>query len=340
MTQLSPQLSYKKILVTGGTGFLGAWIIRALVIDGFEVRAIKREESQLPFFIEKKILDKVDWVAGDVLDIISLQEAMIGIDAVIHAAAIVSFHAADRRNMYTTNINGTANIVNLALESGIQRIIHISSVASLGRTRNSEKVSEKKAWEDNNTNTHYAISKHHAEMEVWRGMAEGLQGVILNPSTILGYGNWHNSSCAIFKNVYEEFPWYTNGVNGFVYVEDVAMAVIEFLKNDISGERFIVNSDNWSFQKLLNTMADGFQKKQPHREASPFLGQVAWRWEKIKSGFTGKKPLLSRESAKVAQSKTHFDNSKLLSALPGFQFTPLETAISISCKQYLAQHSQ
>lgn len=340
MTQLSPQLSYKKILVTGGTGFLGAWIIRALVIDGFEVRAIKREESRLPFFIEKKILDKVDWVEGDVLDIISLQQAMIGIDAVIHAAAIVSFHAADRRKMYTTNINGTANIVNLALESGIQRIIHISSVAALGRTRNGEKVSEKKAWEDNKTNTHYAISKYRAEMEVWRGMAEGLQGIIVNPSTILGYGNWHNSSCAIFKNVYEEFPWYTNGVNGFVYVEDVARVVIAFLKNDISGERFIVNSENWSFQKLLNTIADGFQKKQPHREASPFLGQVAWRWEKIKSGFTGKKPLLSRESAKVAQSKTHFDNCKLLSALPGFQFTSLETAISISCKQYLAQHSQ
>nr|WP_214460591.1 SDR family NAD(P)-dependent oxidoreductase [Flavihumibacter fluvii] len=328
-----------KVLVTGGTGFLGAWIIRALVLEGYQVRAIKRSGSELPGFIESHVLQKVNWVEGDVLDIMSLKEAMAGIDVVIHAAAIVSFQKADRANMYATNINGTANVVNLSLEAGIKKLIYISSVAALGRTKDGDKVDEKKVWEESAVNTHYAISKYRAEMEVWRGFAEGQEGVILNPSTIIGYGNWNNSSCAIFKNVYDEFPWYTNGVNGFVDVEDVARAVIILMSSKINGERFILNGDNWSFRLLLNTMADAFQKKHPFREASPIMGQIAWRLEKIKSRFTGKKPLLSKETAKVAQSKTYFDNSKILSALPGFQFTPLDSAISQSCKRYLAQHS-
>jgi nucleoside-diphosphate-sugar epimerase len=242
--------------------------------------------------------------------------------------------------MYATNVAGTANVVNLCLEAGIKRLIHISSVASLGRTSNGEIISEKKQWVESKINTHYAISKYRSEMEVWRGFAEGLEGVILNPSTIVGFGNWNNSSCAIFKNAFEEFPWYTNGLNGFVYVEDVARVIIHLMNSKITGERFIISAENWTFKQLLSAMADGFHKKHPSREASPAIGQFAWRLEKIKSVFTGKKPLLSRESAKVAQSRTSFDNRKILSVLPGFQFTPLDAAILASCKQYLAQLPQ
>lgn len=340
MTKINNLPLHSKLLVTGGTGFLGAWLIRALVLEGYQVRAIKRPHSNLPQFIAKSILEQVNWVDGDVLDITSMRESLTGIDVVVHAAAVVSFLPAERAAMYATNIAGTANVVNLCLENGIKRFIHISSVASLGRTSNGEVVTEKKQWTESKINTHYAISKYRSEMEVWRGFAEGLEGVILNPSTILGFGNWNNSSCAIFKNVFDEFPWYTNGLNGFVYVEDIARIVIHFLKSEITGERFIVNGDNWTFKQLLGTMADGFKKKHPNREASPIIGQVAWRLEKIKAYFTGQKPLLSRESAKVAQSKTSFDNRKILSALPGFQFTPLDKAISETCKQYLAQLPQ
>ena len=98
-------------------------------------------------------------------------------------------------------------------------------------------------------------------MEVWRGIGEGLNAVIVNPSTILGYGDWNNSSCALFKNAYKEFPWYTNGINGFVAVEDVAKATVLLMESGISNERFIINGDNWSFKKLFNSMATGFGKK-------------------------------------------------------------------------------
>jgi len=323
-----------KLLITGGTGFLGAYIIKHLVEKGYAVRAIRRR-PQLPAFIPAHIFDKVEWVPGDVLDAASLEEAMEGVDAVIHSAAIVSFASADRLAMYKTNVDGTANVVNAALQKKVSRFVHISSVAALGRTAGGGTVTENKEWQESKINTHYAISKHFAEMEVWRGMGEGLRTVILNPSTIIGYGDWNTSSCAIFKNVYEEFPWYTAGINGFVAVDDVAGAAVALMESPVSGERFIVNGDNWSFQQLFNSIADGFHKKKPHREATPLLAAIAWRIEKLKAMFTGKKPLLTRESARVAHSKTYFDNSKLLKTLPGFSFTPLSAAIGQACDHYL-----
>jgi nucleoside-diphosphate-sugar epimerase len=278
----------------------------------------------------------VEWVDADVLDVVSLEDALEGVWAVIHAAAIVSFDRKDRDKMYQVNVEGTANVVNCAVESGVKRLIHVSSVAALGRTSRKEMVTEEKKWEDNSSNTHYAISKHHAEMHVYRGFAEGLEGVVINPSTILGYGNWHQSSCAIFKNAYKGFNWYTKGINGFVGVEDVAEATVQLLESDISQERYILNAENWPFQKLFNTIADNFGKPRPAREATKAMGELAWRMESMKAMLTGSKPLLTRETAKVAQSQTSFDNSALCAALPGFSFTPLETVIANSCEKYKA----
>ncbi|RYY92078.1 MAG: NAD-dependent epimerase/dehydratase family protein, partial [Chitinophagaceae bacterium] len=284
--------------------------------------------------IEKDILDKVEWVEGDILDVVSLADAMQGVDRIVHAAALVSFHSADRKRLLQANRDGTANVVNVALEEGVRRLAYISSVAALGRTRAGGLVDESKKWSETKSNTQYAVSKHLAEIEVWRGFSEGLDGVILNPSTILGFGDWHQSSGALFRNAWRGFPWYTEGINGFVGVEDAARATVELLFSDISEERFIVNGDNWSFHQLLNAMADGFGKKRPAREATPFLGEIAWRMEALKSKLSGRKALLTKESARVAHSRTSFDNKAILEALPDFEFTPLEEVIARACGQY------
>ncbi|MDI3320308.1 NAD-dependent epimerase/dehydratase family protein [Pinibacter soli] len=325
------------VLVTGGTGFLGAYIIKHLVENGYPVRAIKRASSKIPFFLPSYITNKVEWVEADILDVIDLDAAMKGIDTVVHSAAMVSFDKNERTALYQTNVEGTANVVNVALENNIRRVIHISSVAALGRTKNGEQVNEEKEWKDSSTNTHYAISKYKGEMEVWRAIAEGMNGVILNPSTILGVGDWNSSSIAIFKSIYNEFPYYTDGVNGFVDVEDVARAVVQLMQSEISGQRFIISSENYSFKKLFDLIAEGFQKKKPSRLASRFMGQIAWRVEALKSFFSHKKPLLTKETAKIAQSKTYFDNSKILKALPGFQFATIEETVKKSCAKYLEQ---
>ncbi len=322
-----------KILVTGGTGFLGAYIIRELVEKGYSVRAIRRNTT-FPAFIPPVILEKVEWISGDILDVVDLEDAMEGADLVVHAAAKLSFANRDRREMFSTNINGTANVVNIALEKNIKRFIYVSSVAALGRTGNDEHVTEEKKWSDNKWNTNYAISKYHGEVEVWRGMGEGLSAAIVNPSTLLGYGDWNNSSCTLFRNAFREFPWYTEGINGFVDVTDVARAVVGLLESDISGERYILNGDNWTFRHLFEEMADGFGKRRPSREATPFLASVAWRMARLKSFLTGQPSILTRESARVASSRTFFDNDKILQQLPGFRFTPLDETIKTACTAY------
>lgn len=322
------------VLVTGGTGFLGAYIIKELVGQGYSVRAIRRS-SKLPSFVSPDILNKAQWVEGDILDVVSLDEAMEGIEQVIHSAAVVSFVKKDRKNMYQVNVEGTANVVNMALEKKVKRFVHLSSVAALGRTAGGGHVNEEKKWEESKVNTHYAKTKYKAELEVWRGISEGLEAVILNPSTILGYGDWSQGSSAIFKNIFKGFKWYTPGINGFVDVEDVARVTRLLLESNISEERFIVNGDTWSFRKLQETISDNFQRKRPVHEATPLLLGMAWRMEKIKSLFTGNKPLLTKESARVAVSQTWFENDKLLKALPGFSFTPLEETIKKACEKYL-----
>src|SRR3569832_927903 len=177
------------VLVTGGTGFLGSYILQHLIDNGYPVRAIRRSAKPLPW-IPAAILDQVEWVDGDVLDVVALEEAKERVDTIIHSAAIVSFVKKDRREMYKVNVDGTANVVNMALEKNVRRLVYISSVAALGRTAGGGHVNEEKKWEEIKFNTNYAISKYKAELQVWRGISEGLEAVILNPSTILGFGDW------------------------------------------------------------------------------------------------------------------------------------------------------
>jgi dihydroflavonol-4-reductase len=321
------------IFVTGGTGFLGSYIIKELVEKKYAVRAIRRNKK-LPFFISKDIFDKVEWIDGDIFDVIALEEAMAGADAVIHAAAKVSFAGNDKNELFKTNIEGTANVVNATLAQNVKKFIHVSSVAALGKTIDGEQINETNPWKEITFTSNYGESKYHAEMEVWRATGEGLNSTIVNPSTIIGYGDWNTSSCAIFKTVYKEFPWYTNGINGFVDVEDVARAIVLLMESSINSERFILNGENISFRELFNLIADEFGKKRPRREATPLLGELAWRTEKIKSIFTGKQSILNKQTAAIAQSKRFFENDKIKKYLPGFSFTPLRQTINRACKAY------
>ncbi len=331
MTNLNTK---KTVLVTGGTGFLGAYVIRELLDKGYAVRAIRRGNT-LPAFIPAHRLQQAQWIAGDVLDVSGLEEAMEGVDGVIHTAAMVSFSGRDRSELFRVNVEGTANVVNAALTQNVRRFVHVSSVAALGRSGHGETVTEKKSWEESKYNTSYAISKFRGEVEVWRGIGEGLPAVVVNPSTILGYGDWNSSSCTLFRSAYKEFPWYTEGVNGFVDVTDTARAIVCLLESDITAQRYILSGDNWTFRRLFETIATGFGKKPPSREATPFIAGIAWRTARLKSLFSGQPGILTRESARIARTSTYFDNGKILEQLPGFRFTPLEETIRQACSAYL-----
>jgi nucleoside-diphosphate-sugar epimerase len=280
---------------------------------------------------------QVNWIQGDILDVMFLAEVMEDCDKVYHCAGLVSFSPKRIKDLFKINVDGTANVVNACLAAGVSKLIHVSSVASLGRKRNGQTVTENVKWDDNANPSVYGKTKYLGELEVWRGIAEGLNAVIVNPVIILGKGDWHSGSGATFKNAYNEFPWFTEGSSGFVDGEDVAKAMVMLMDSEITAERFILSAENWTYRGLFTAMAKGFGKKPPSRKVTPWLAALVWRLEAIKGWITGQDPLLTKETAETAQQTVKFDNTKILKTLQGFSFKPLQQTIEESCSYYLSK---
>lgn len=314
------------ILVTGGTGMLGAHLIENLHKQGKQVRAIYRSA------IHPMLEYAAEWVQTDILDVIALEEAMKDITHVYHCAGDVSFNPKHKRQLYQINVEGTANVVNACLDAGVKKLVHVSSVAALGKIRPGQVIDETMNWTEEASNSEYGKTKYLGEMEVWRGIGEGLSAVIVNPSIIIGHhGDWDKGSMAIFKSVYNGFPWYSTGVTGFVDAEDICKIMIMLMESNVSAERFIVSAENKSYQDLFFMIADAFEKKRPYKRVTPFLASIVWRVEKIKSWFTYKDPLVTKETAATALAVSNFDNRKLLETLSDFRYMPLKESIEDIC---------
>jgi nucleoside-diphosphate-sugar epimerase len=319
-------LKTENILVTGGAGLVGASLITSLLQQGKKVKAIYNK-SRLPVFDNQHFSQ----VQCDILDVITLEEIMQDVTHVYHCAGLVSFQKRDKHRLFKVNVEGTANVVNAALNAGVTKMVHVSSVAALGRIRETEPITEKMNWTPETSNSSYGESKYMGEMEVWRGIAEGMDAVIVNPTIVLGAGNWDDGSTAIFKSVYNEFPWYTNGITGFVDVRDVVNAMILLMESGVSAERFIISGHNETYRNIFNSIAKAFNKKEPHKEVTSFLAKLVTGMEAIKTTFTRKDPLLTKETAITAMAKVNFDNSKLFRFLPQFKYYPLQQTIADSC---------
>jgi dihydroflavonol-4-reductase len=314
------------VLVTGGSGLVGRELISQLLSKGSAVTAIYNKTPVADFKS-----DQLKQIHCDILDVIALEEVMQNIDEVYHCAAIVTFSHRRKQELFKVNIEGTANIVNAALDAGVKKLIHVSSVAALGKNPQSEIVNENISWTEDTGKSSYAKSKYLSEMEVWRGISEGLNAAIINPSTILGAGDWNAGSSKIFKTVYDEFRWYSDGVNGFVDVRDVAKSMTRLMESDISGERFIVSAVDKSYKDIFDLIAKAFGKKQPYKKVTPLIAQLVWRLEAVKSFFMGKDPLVTKETAATALNNVQFDNSKLKNTFPDFQYLTIEQTIRDSC---------
>jgi nucleoside-diphosphate-sugar epimerase len=323
----------QKILVTGGTGFLGSYLLRYLVENGqTQIFALKRATSKMD--LVAPIEDKVDWLEGDLLDIPFLEEAMEGIDLIYHCAAMVSFDPKDFDKMWEVNENGTANLVNIALDFGVKKLVHISSIAAIGKEKEGVLISEATKWKEDKRKSNYSRSKYAAEMQVWRGIAEGLNAAILNPSVIMGSGFWNSSSCEIFRLYGNGFPFYSTGSNGFVDVRDVAKMAILLMESDISAERFLVTGENHPYKKVFELIAENAGVKAPSFKINSILTGLGWRFDALKSWLTGSKPLITKETVGHASDKSLYDNRKSLAAFD-FQYTPIETTIAETVRQFL-----
>ncbi|MFN4146623.1 MAG: NAD-dependent epimerase/dehydratase family protein [Runella sp.] len=324
------------ILVTGATGLVGGRVVEQLLAAGYRVRGLCRISPQEVALRLNR--PNLEWVEGDVLDVLSLEKAMEGVSYVVHAAAMVSFAPRDRAAMYSINATGTANVVNVALGAGIQKLLFVSSIAALGRpnprtlaTDTPTLINEKQTWEESPLNSHYAKSKYLAEVEVWRGMAEGLPAVIVNPSVVLGEGDWHRSSTQLFKYVHDQNKYYTQGYINYVDVEDLGEVICRLLLSDLAGERYVVSAGYVSYKTLFEAMAKGFGTTPPQKPITQWLAEIVWRVEAVRSWLTGSRPLITRETAQTARTHFVYENQKIKEAL-SFQFRPLEETVERVCK--------
>ena len=326
------------ILVTGANGLLGSYLVRELIRRGERVRGLRRAKSDLSLLGE--YADKVEWVEGDVRDIFSLEEAMRGVTKVYHSAALISMQPRDLDDMLSVNAEGTANVVNAALDRGIEKLLYVSSVAAFGRPEQKVRlIDENYDIKDSKNNFAYYKSKLYAERELWRGIAEGLNAVIINPSTILGGGFWHLTPNAIFDQVYKGLPFYTNGVNGFVDVRDVVDVAIRLMDSDISGEKFIVSAENVSFRDVMWMAADAMKTKRPYIKAGKLLGGIAWRLEAVRSLFRSAPAIITQDSVALGIDDFYYGNDKVTKTL-NFKFRPIRKTIIDVAAAYLRSREE
>ncbi len=331
------------ILVTGGTGLVGAHLLYRLINDKQVVRAIYRNEKKFDnvkrifsYYSEKAevLFDSIEWVKADLSDIPALTEAFAGISHVYHCAAFVSFEPDKFEVLQKTNIEGTANIVNLSISNAIEKLCHVSSIATMGHAKSNEPTTEETEWNSEIDHNVYTITKYGAELEVWRGTQEGLDVVIVNPGVIIGPGIWHYGSGSLIKTVHRGLKHFTSGSTGFVSIDDVVTSMVQLMESSIKNERFIVVADNWSYRRFLTTCAKALYVKPPKKEAKNWLLQIGWRLDWLKHKLTGKRRTLTRQLVTSLSSNSNFDHSKLKTLL-NFKFTPISNSITEVCKAYL-----
>lgn len=320
------------IAVTGANGLLGSYIIRKLVEQKIPCVAIRRKNSDTSSLAD--IEQAVTWREADVLDYESLLEAFEGVTGVIHAAAVVSYHKRDRDTLYAVNVEGTKHVVNACLQLGLNRLLHVSSVAALGKEKGQQLVDENSKWIEGNVVSNYADSKYKAELEVWRGQEEGLSTVVVNPSVILAPSDWNKSSAQLFKYAWQQRPFYTEGAVSAVDVRDVAECVVRLYESSIQAERFILNGEKISYLDFFSKAAVTFQKRPPFIRVGKPLLQVAAFLEAIRGTLTGSAPLVTKETAQLASRSFTYSNEKVKKAL-GVEFQSIESSIQWCCEQYM-----
>jgi len=332
---------YSMILVTGGTGFLGAHLLQILCENEQEIIAIKQEKSSLEFV--KKVFEryssipdsfsKIKWVNASVTDIFSLDDAMVGIDQIYHCAGFVSFQKKDKDKLFEINAKGTENVVNAAINAGVKKLVHVSSIAALGRADVSEPIHENTPWKNSPSNSNYAVSKYSGEKEVWRGIEEGLNAVIVNPGMIFGYDLWDKGTSSLFKKITKGLKFYSTGSNGMVDVRDVANAMILLMNSDIVNERFVLVSENLTFKTLTLDICKAMEIAPAKYELPAMVLQLAAGIESVKSMLSGKPALITTESIRNASTKSIYDNKKLIQ-MTGFQYKPMKETLEEMAKIY------
>jgi dihydroflavonol-4-reductase len=323
------------IFVTGGTGLLGTYLLYELVSNGKKVKAMIRpghdKKDIKTLFncldcLPDIIYSQIEWIEGDILDVHSLENAMKGVTQVYHCAAMISFNPGERALMQRNNVEGTANVVNACFNQKVEKLVHVSSISTLGNSVENKPKDEKFSWKTSRKNSGYAVSKYGSEREVWRGIEEGLNAVIVNPSMIMGVGCRQSLMNPIFKAFRYFMPFYIDGVTGYVDVRDVAKAMVLLMESDISGERFVISSENLTQREVFNLAAEILGKKKPYIHVNRTIIGALFLEEKLRSALTGTAPLFTRENARSAMGKNYYTAEKFIKCF-NYEFIPIKESL-------------
>ena len=319
-----------KILVTGASGFLGTYLLNFLRNSGFhQIFALSRRAQ--PY---EQMLDKtINWVQGDLLDMPFIEALAEGMDYVFHCAAVISYDRADAQLMFDTNVLGTEHLVNACLSNRVRKLVFVSSIAAITRQENNLEINENTPWVESKFNTNYGKSKHLAEREVWRGVAEGLNTTIVNPSVILGSGDWKSGSPKLFRTVAEGLRYYPSGSTGFVDVRDVVEFMVKATDPSFDGEQFVINGGNMSWKQFFESVANELNVPPPNTQAGKISSQIARFAAWIRGKITGEKPLITQETIRTSAMRLGYDARKSLES--GFSYRPIGHTIAETSTFYL-----
>ncbi len=312
------------VAVTGASGLLGRHIVEKLVAEGVAVLALVRDPQTA--FAKSVIVRQID-----ILDPFTIQTALEGATAVIHAAGFVSFNPRRRKEIMDVNVGGTRNVVDVCLHLGIKNLVHISSVSALGR-KSGEIVTEDHSWTGLDASD-YATSKYLAELEVYRGAEEGLTVGLINPSVILSGSQSHRSSATLFDYVWAENRFYTDGHLNYVDARDVSDVVYELLTQPRSGERFILTGGTIHYGEFFARLAKQWNKRAPTIRISSSLVFLFGLGEELRSFILRKEPQVTRQSAMMTVRNYSYSTEKAQRVL-NTRFRTIEESISWCCTQY------
>jgi nucleoside-diphosphate-sugar epimerase len=345
------------VLITGGTGLLGSHLLLELVREQQEVLALKRPTSNLTevrrvfaYYVgDKDELDKlwgrIRWLDVDLMNQVDLEEVLHGVqqgkeqpvEQVYHCAGMVSFQPRDRQKMIRFNRDSTACLVNACLATGVKKLVHVSSTSAIGKPPEGASATESMIWSHSKSGTGYAESKFLSEMEVWRGIEEGLNAVIVNPSIILGSGFWKRGSSSMFDRVAGGLKYAAPGITGYVGVADVVASMIGLMNSDISGERFIISEGDYSYKEVFEKICSALGNSRELKTVTPTLMWNLVRLDAFASIFRGGRRQITSEHVRAAFGEVHFSSDKIKDAL-GLEFTPLDQVITEVAGHYRKDH--
>lgn len=332
------------ILVTGATGLVGSHLLAHLLQQEVSIRALYRSEAKIAhtkkiiksYFTETSLpnTEKIEWVKADITNIPVLQDVFQDIDVVYHCAGLISYDVRDYKKLRKINIEGTANVVNLALHYKVKKLCHVSSIAALGEEIKSREINEKSPRNNEGPHNNYSITKYGAEMEVWRASQEGLPVIIVSPGVIIGQGFWESGSGRLFSRVAKGLSYYLPLTTGFVAVEDVAKAMIKLTKSNLENETYILVAESLSFKSVLEQIAENLNASKPSKKLKSWMVFIGWLFQSLGNSLFNTKQEITYHSIKGFKNKSNYDNSKVKKAID-FEFTNISESIQKTAKAFL-----